>query len=227
VEHVLGRRGRRARGVIIAGQVSGAALASLAGWCLALCYSLTNVEILVRLSRYVYGGNRSFAPILRQSQWSLLYDVYWLVLMMVCRVKILYAPNLKFQKGVMSGVMRLVMNENQKSQSHVHVTALRCLRVKPGKRGLNSRLWPILRGGGAGSHTLPYHVTGNRWSTRHSRWVITLRPGALLDIFLIFHTIAVHPTINCTLLFVTGEDDIARFDSRRYSWVREETYVAV
>jgi hypothetical protein len=29
-----------------------------------------------RLSRYVYGGNRSFAPILRQSWWSLLYDVY-------------------------------------------------------------------------------------------------------------------------------------------------------
>jgi hypothetical protein len=28
------------------------------------------------LSRYVYGGNRSFAPILRQSLWSLLYDVY-------------------------------------------------------------------------------------------------------------------------------------------------------
>ncbi len=36
-----------------------------------------------RLSRYVYGGNRSFPPILRQSRWSLLYDVYWLVLMMV------------------------------------------------------------------------------------------------------------------------------------------------
>ncbi len=29
-----------------------------------------------RLSRDVYDGNRSFAPILRQSQWSLLYDVY-------------------------------------------------------------------------------------------------------------------------------------------------------
>jgi hypothetical protein len=36
-----------------------------------------------RLSRYVYGGNRSFAPIIRQSRWSLMYDVYWLVLMMV------------------------------------------------------------------------------------------------------------------------------------------------
>jgi hypothetical protein len=35
------------------------------------------------ISCYVYGGNRSFAPILRQSRWSLLYDVYWLVLMMV------------------------------------------------------------------------------------------------------------------------------------------------
>ncbi len=36
-----------------------------------------------RPSRYVYGGNRSFAPILRQSRWSLLYDVYWLTLMLV------------------------------------------------------------------------------------------------------------------------------------------------
>ncbi len=45
-------------------------------------------------------------------------------------------------------VMRSMMNENQKSQSQVHVTALRCLRGKPGKRGFNSRLWPVLRGGG-------------------------------------------------------------------------------
>jgi hypothetical protein len=33
-------------------------------------------EYWFRLSRYVYDGNRSFTPILRQSQWSLLYDVY-------------------------------------------------------------------------------------------------------------------------------------------------------
>jgi hypothetical protein len=32
-----------------------------------------------RLSRNVYDGNRAFAPILRQSRWSLLYDVYWLI----------------------------------------------------------------------------------------------------------------------------------------------------
>ncbi len=37
------------------------------------------------------------------------------------------APILKLQKGVMSEVMRSVMNENQKSQSQVHVTALRCV----------------------------------------------------------------------------------------------------
>ncbi len=61
-------------------------------------------------------------------------------MLMVCRVEILYAPILKLQKGVMSGVMRSVMNENQKSQSQVNVTALRCPRVKPGKRGLNSWL---------------------------------------------------------------------------------------
>ncbi len=54
--------------------------------------------------------------------------------------RLLYAPILKLQKGVMSGVMRSVMNENQKRQSQVHVTALRCLRFKPGKRGLNSWL---------------------------------------------------------------------------------------
>ncbi len=29
--------------------------------------------------------------------------------------------------------------------------------------------------------------------------------------------VAVHLTVNCTLLFVTGKDDIARFDSRRYT----------
>jgi hypothetical protein len=30
---------------------------------------------------------------------------------------------LKLQKGMMSGVMRSMMSENQKSQSQVHVTA--------------------------------------------------------------------------------------------------------
>jgi hypothetical protein len=34
---------------------------------------------------------------------------------------------------------------------------------------------------------------------------------------LIFHKVAVRPTINCTIFFVTGEDDIARFDSRQYT----------
>ncbi len=62
--------------------------------------------------------------------------------------RLLHAPILKLQKGVMSGVMRSVMNENQKSQSQFHVTALWCLRVKPGKRGLNSQLWPVLQGAG-------------------------------------------------------------------------------
>ncbi len=34
--------------------------------------------------------------------------------------------------------------------------------------------------------------------------------------FLMFHTVSVRPNKNCTLLFLTGEDDIARFDSRHY-----------
>ncbi len=37
-------------------------------------------------------------------------------------------------------------------------------------------------------------------------------------IFLIFHTVAVHLNNNGTLLFVTGEGDIARFNSRRYTY---------
>jgi hypothetical protein len=75
------------------------------------------------------------------------------------------------------------MNENQVCQSQVHVTVRRYLIFKPGKPGLNSWLRPVLRGGGNGSHTLPNHETGNGRSTRHLRGVITLRPGALLDIF--------------------------------------------
>ncbi len=40
----------------------------------------------------------------------------------------------------MSMVMKLQMSENQACQSQVYVTALRCLRVKPGKKGLNRQL---------------------------------------------------------------------------------------
>jgi hypothetical protein len=54
---------------------------------------------------------------------------------------------------------------------------------KPGKRGLNSQLRPVLRGVGNGSHTLPNHVTGNGRLTWHSRGVIKLRPDALLEMF--------------------------------------------
>jgi hypothetical protein len=97
--------------------------------------------------------------------------------------RLLDAPILKLQKGMVSGLMKLVMNENQ-SQSQVLATALRYLRFKPGKQGLNSPFTCPAGGGGrgGGSHTLPNHVTGNGRSTRHSRRVITLRPGALLEI---------------------------------------------
>jgi hypothetical protein len=57
----------------------------------------------------------------------------------------------------MSMVMNFRMSENQACQG------LWCLRVKPGKKGLNRRLRPVLQGGGlAGSHTLPNHVTEKR-----------------------------------------------------------------
>jgi hypothetical protein len=40
-----------------------------------------------------------------------------------------------------------------------------------------------------------------------------LRPGALLDNFNVSHDSSM-PNENCTLLFFTGEDDIARFNSQ-------------
>jgi hypothetical protein len=49
-------------------------------------------------------------------------------------------------------VMGLQMNENQENQSQVHVTALQYLIFKPRKRGLNSQLRPVLRGGDWFSH---------------------------------------------------------------------------
>ncbi len=42
--------------------------------------------------------------------------------------RLLYAPILKLQKGMMSGLLKSVMNENQNSQSQVHVIVVRCLR---------------------------------------------------------------------------------------------------
>ncbi len=66
--------------------------------------------------------------------------------------RFLYAPNLKLQKGMVSGLMKSVMNENQ-SQSQALATALQYLRFKPGKRGLNSPFTcPAGGGGGWLSH---------------------------------------------------------------------------
>ncbi len=62
---------------------------------------------------------------------------------------LLYAPTLKLQKGMVSGLMKSVMNENQNSQSQVRATALRYLRFKPGKRGLNSPFTCPAGGGGS------------------------------------------------------------------------------
>jgi hypothetical protein len=76
------------------------------------------------------------------------------------------------------------MSENHNNWSQVRATALRYLRFKSGKRGLNSPFTCPEWGGS--SHTLPNHVTGSGRSTRHSRRVITLRPGALLEISFLF-----------------------------------------
>ncbi len=85
---------------------------------------------------------------------------------------------------------------------------------KPGKRGLNSQLRPVLRGGD-GSHTLPNHVTGNGRSTQYSQWVI--KPTRRTARNFLFHTNNSRPLLNIYIVFVTGEDDIARSDSRRYT----------
>jgi hypothetical protein len=59
----------------------------------------------------------------------------------------------------MSGLMKSVMNENQNSQSQVHVTVVRCLRFKPGKRGLNSRFDLYCGGGGEKGGGWFSHIT--------------------------------------------------------------------
>ncbi len=130
--------------------------------------------------------------------------------------RLLYAPILKLQKGMVLGLMKSVMSENQNCQSQVQATAPRYLRFKPGKRGLNSPFTcPAGRGGSKeGSHTLPNHMTGSGQSTQHSQRVLTLRPGALLEIYFLF--IVSSTPINLYINFVIGEDDTARFDSRRY-----------
>jgi hypothetical protein len=92
------------------------------------------------------------------------------------------------------------MGENQACQSQVHVTVLRCLRVKPRKKGLNRRLKPVLQGGGL--VLTHYLITwlGKGWSTRHSWRVITLRPGTLLE-FILFFTWSSTPNKNVHYYF--------------------------
>ncbi len=84
------------------------------------------------------------------------------------------------------------MGKNQACQSQVHVTALRCLRVKIKKRGINRRIKPILRGG-AGSYTLPNHVIGKRMVNKtlvKAEGSSCSDPGTARNL-LTFHTIAV------------------------------------
>jgi hypothetical protein len=46
-----------------------------------------------------------------------------------------------------------------------------------------------------------------------------LRPGALLEIYIILYMIAARKIKVYIIIFVTGEDNIARFDSRRYNYI--------
>ncbi len=82
------------------------------------------------------------------------------------------------------------------------MTVLRCLRVKPRKRGLNRPLKPVLQGGGTGSHTLPNHVIGTVNTTfakgHHAQTWRTTRN------FLMFQTIAVHQIKLYIIIFDWG-----------------------
>ncbi len=95
------------------------------------------------------------------------------------------------------------------------MTALWCLRVKPGKKGLNRQLRPVLRGG-TGSHTLPNHMIGKRTVNTTLTKGHHARTQRTAKIFLIFHTIAARPIKTVHFEFLTEEDDIARFDSWQY-----------
>ncbi len=82
---------------------------------------------------------------------------------------------------------------------------------KAGKQGLNSRLRASTAGGGGnGSHTVPYHVTGNGRSTRHSRWVIKPTRRTTRNFF--SHTNSSTPLLNSIHCFCDW--------GRRYSQVR-------
>jgi hypothetical protein len=85
----------------------------------------------------------------------------------------------------------------------------------PGKQGLNSRLRPCCKGGGVSvlTHYLTTWLEMDGQLGTHDG--SSGRPSALLK--KCFPTqIAVHPTKYKYIVFVTGEDDIARYNYRRY-----------
>ncbi len=109
----------------------------------------------------------SSLPILRQRRWSLLYDVYWLNLMIVKvnRWQVLLlrrlleldqntlCSNLEVSEGDGVGVDEVGDDCNHNNWSQVLATVLQYQRVKPRKRGLNSLFTcPEWGGGGRFSH---------------------------------------------------------------------------
>jgi hypothetical protein len=111
------------------------------------------------------------------------------------------------------------MGENQAYQSQVHVTALRYLRVKHRTRGLSRRLKPVLQGWGAGSHTLSNHVIRKRTvNTTLARGHHAQTRHTSRNFSNLLHDSSM-PNETVRYYFLTGEDDTARFDSRRYNKV--------
>jgi hypothetical protein len=104
------------------------------------------------------------------------------------------------------------MGENQAYQLQVHVTALRCLRIKPRKRGLNRQLKPVLQGG-ADSHTLPNHLIEKRavnMALAKGHHAQTRRKAKFFKI--VSHNSSM-PNKTVHYYFRLGKTNISRFDS--------------
>ncbi len=131
-------------------------------------------------------------------------------------MRLLYAPILNCRGDV-------VVDEGVDEWEPKQLITVPCNSVtvsdfKPRKRGLNSRLRTSAAGGG-GTVLTHYLITWLEMDGQLDiREGLSSRPGALLEIS-VPTQIAIGLYWLYTLFFVTGEDDIARFDSRRYSTV--------
>jgi hypothetical protein len=96
--------------------------------------------------------------------------------------------------------MIVMMSENQLCRSQVHVTAFRVLKVKRQKVGLNKQLKAHTAGGAwfsPNAESLDREMDNQHNNHEGS----SRRPGALLEIYNIFHTTAVHQIFIYIIIF--------------------------